>query len=471
MTEPATLRPGDEVALRIDRLAYGGQGVGRIGRLAVFVDRTAPGERVVARVRRMRRRHAEADLLRVEEPSPSRIDPICQHFREGCGGCSWQHLDYTAQLEAKAAFVRDSLERLGGLGDPQLRPIMGAADPWHYRGKMEFAFSPGVGLGLHLRGSWERVFRLDTCFLPSPLVVEIVKAARTFVLASGLYCWEPRERRGFLRELVVRRSRATGEILVGVVTSPGSFEAGPAFADAIAALDPAIVGVVHARKAALDDAAPIEDVRVLRGRATITETLRGLRFTLGVDTFFQPHSAQAERLIDLVREFAAPGADAQVVDLYAGVGVFALALAGAAERVIGVELSASAVAAARANLVLNGVGNVAFYVGDARHALPAVLADMRSTPQVVVIDPPRSGAGGKVMRRIARAGPRRIVYVSCNPTTLARDLRELWPFGYRVFAVQPVDLFPQTFHVETVVGLERAAAEGVEGLAAREATR
>ncbi len=443
---------GDELSVRIDRLAYGGEGVARTGSYVLFVERTAPGDQVRVRIRRVHRRHAEADLIAIEEPSPGRVAPRCQHYLEGCGGCAWQHLSYEAQAAAKTDLVRESLERIGGFRDLPLRPMIPAPRAWYFRNKMDFAFHPEGGLGLHVRGAWDRIFRLETCFLESTLAVEIVKAARAFAIERGIPLYDPRTRQGLLRELVVRQSEATGEVMVGLLTTPGPFPDAAAFADRLAALDPKISSILRGMKADMSDAAPVERVEVLRGSPTITEEVRGLRFKIALGTFFQTNSAQAGALVDLVRELAGPAET--VLDVYCGVGLFTLALAGGAKEVVGVEMVEPAIAAARENAVANGIANAHFYAGDARHALPQVM-EKHGPPKVIVLDPPRSGAGGKVMRRIARATPDRIVYVSCNPTTLARDLQELTPFGYRMTSVHPVDLFPQTYHVETVVGLVR----------------
>jgi 23S rRNA (uracil1939-C5)-methyltransferase len=444
---------GDELVVTVDRLAYGGEGVGRANGLAVFVTGAAPSEVVRARVRRTLRRHVEADLIAVEQASPHRVKPRCRHVDDGCGGCSWQHVSYAAQLTAKAAAVRDSLERVGGFRDLDICPILAAPDTFHYRNKMEFAFHPEGILGLHPRGAWYDIIRLRECFLESPEAMTIVEAAREFVQAHGLSLYHPRTRQGLLRELCVRRSHATGEFLLGIVTSPGPFPEGQAMAAYLAAAVPSVTAVVRAIRSGDDGAAPVRETSVLRGRDYITENTAGLDFRIHLNTFFQTNSVQAERLVDIVKDFAGNVAGARVVDVYCGVGLFSLALAAAGAHVVGVEIVESAVEAARANAQANGLPSPTFHAGDARKILAEVLPASLA-PDVLVLDPPRAGAGGKVMRRIARALPKRIVYVSCNPTTLARDLVELRPFGYKVTAVQPIDLFPQTYHVETVVGLE-----------------
>ena len=460
-------RPGDELLLTIDRLTYGGEGVARMSGLVVFVPGSAPDEVVRASVRRVRRRHAEAELVAIERPSPARVPPRCRHVADACGGCSWQHVAYAAQLAAKADAVRDSLERLGGFRALPMRPILPAPDEFHYRNKMEFAFHPSGTLGLHPRGAWYDIIRLAECHIGPPRAVAIVQAAQAFVEAHGIPLYHPRTHQGLLRELCLRQSRATGEVLLGLVTGPEEFPQAEAMAAHLAAVDPHVTAVVRGIRQSPDQAAPLGATTPLLGRDFITEVVAGLRFRIHLDTFFQTNSAQAERLVEVVSALAGEVAGAHVVDVYCGVGLFSLAMAKAGARVTGVEIAETAVAAARQNAAENGLDSLTFHAGDARRVLAEVLP-AGLAPDVLILDPPRAGAGGKVMRRIARAGPRRIVYVSCNPTTLARDLVELRPFGYRITAVQPLDLFPQTYHVETVVALEcsDAAAANLEPEAA-----
>jgi 23S rRNA (uracil1939-C5)-methyltransferase len=458
-------RPGDELVVTVERLTYGGESIAHAAGLAVFVRDSAPGETARVRVRRVHRRHVEADLLAVESPSPHRVAPRCQHVAEACGGCTWQHVSYAAQLAAKAAAVRDSLERIGGFRELAIRPILPAPDDLHYRNKMEFAFHPSGTLGLHPREAWYEIIALRECLLAPPLMMAIVQAARQFVEAHALSLYHPRTRTGLLRNLCVRSSRSNGEILLGLVTSPGAFPAAEAMATRLAAVDSCIQGVVRSIQQTPDGSAPPSETQLLHGRDHITEVIAGLRFRIHIDTFFQTNSAQAERLVEVVKALAGEMAGATVIDVYCGVGLFSLALAAAGARVTGVEVVDAAIAAARRNAADNGLDSLTFHTGDARKVLAEVLPASLA-PKVLLLDPPRAGAGGKVMRRIARAAPQRILYVSCNPTTLARDLVELRPFGYHITAVQPIDLFPQTYHVETVVALERsptAAAAATAG--------
>lgn len=444
---------GEEVILRVDRLSYGGRGVARLDGLDVFVDDAAPGDVVRARLTRAKRTHAEAALVAVEDASPVRVMPRCPHFGT-CGGCQWQHVDYHAQTEAKQAIVEESLQQLG-MGRLPVRPIITMDEPWGFRNKMEFSFQPPNHVGLHRRGRWDQVVDLEACFLPAGRTVEILHAVREFARRHSLACYDTRTHQGFLRHLLVREGRATGEVMVALVTAPGPFPQARDLVDTLVRPFPEIASLIWAINASRGDAIEVVELQVLHGRLFIHERLRGLTFKLGLLTFFQTNTAQAERVIDVVHDFAALTGVERVIDLYSGVGTFALTLAGRAAQVVGIEAVPSAVEAARDNAALNGITNAAFHAIEAAQ-VDRVAAGME--PDVLVLDPPRAGAGARVMRRVGRLAPRRAVYISCNPTTLAPDLRELLRWGYEVQAVQPVDLFPQTYHVECVVRLERTAA-------------
>ena len=433
-------------------MSYGGRGVGRVDGFVVFVDDAAPGDRLRARLRKVKRSFAEAEPVRIEEPSADRTVPRCPHFGP-CGGCLWQHLDYAAQLRAKQAIVEESLRHLGGLDQVAMRPILGPEDPWYYRNKMEFSFHPGGRLGLHRRGRWDEIVDLSTCFLQSPRTAEILTEVREFVRAHDIPCYDPKTHQGLLRHLVIREGRATGELLIAVVTASEHFAQARALASLLAARHPELTGFVWAINPAKGDAVDVSGFHVLHGRPYIVERLRGLTFKLGLLTFFQTNSAQAERMVDIVREMAGDAAQ-HVLDLYCGVGTFALALASSAGRVTGIEVVPASIEAARENAALNGITNATFHAADVRRfeQVPGV-----EDTDLLVLDPPRAGAGARVMGAIARLAPRRVIYISCNPTTLAPDLRELVAAGYAVRAVQPIDLFPQTYHVECIVQLERAA--------------
>jgi len=353
-------KPGAELTVNVDRLTYGGDGIARHDGLAVFVTAAAPAEVVRARVRRVFRRHVECDLVSVEKPSPDRVVPRCRHFDQGCGGCTWQHVSYQAQLRAKADSVRDSLERLAGLRRLPIEPIVGAPDAYYYRNKMEFAFHPKGILGLHRRGSWYDILSLEECFLETPLALAIVKAAQTFVREQGMSLYDPRSKQGLLRELCVRRSRATGEILLGLVTSPGELPEQNGLAAHLRAVDPTVVGVVRSIRRS-DGPGPGGETHVLSGKDHLTETVAGINFRIYLGTFFQTNSAQAERLVQIVRELAGDVHGQRVVDVYCGVGLFALTFCAAGAQVTGVEIVEAAVESARANAAQNGFSSIVFH--------------------------------------------------------------------------------------------------------------
>lgn len=487
MTSDHSNRPrvGQERVVAIDSMAYGGKGVGRLvddderRGMAVFVPRTAAGDRVRVRIDRVRRRHVDATVVEIEAPGAGRVEPPCPHYAEGCGGCTWQHLDYASQLAAKEQVVRDSLQRIGEFSEVTVEPIVATAEPWFYRNKMEFSFNARDGLGLHVGGDWRRIVPITDCRLESELSMRIVQFTREFAAQHRLSSWDPQSNEGFLRELVIRHGRGSGEppsgsrdalacvgpgeTMVGLITERGPFPAATDFASGVAALDDSIVSVVRGVRGSFAEGSPIETIETLRGRDTIVESVGGLTFNIGLQTFFQTSSSQAERMLAIVRDqveagFARGGTElpSRILDVFCGVGFFTLGLAHLADEAIGVEIVEPSIVAARDNARENGIENCSFYAGDARRTLPVVL-EKHGAPGVAVIDPPRSGAGGKVMRRLARSGPARIVYVSCNPTTLARDLKELEPFGYRLTEVRPIDLFPQTYHVETIVAMDQLA--------------
>jgi 23S rRNA (uracil1939-C5)-methyltransferase len=441
-------RRGDEITLTIDRLAYGGRGVGRLDGFVVFVPDTAPGDRVRARLWRVKSGYGEGDLVEVEAPSPVRTAPPCPHFGP-CGGCIWQHLTYDAQAAAKESIVRESLAHLGGLRDVEVRPIVRMAAPWYYRNKMEFSFHPD-GLGLHRRGAFDKIVPIDTCYLESPRTNIILAEVGAFARRSSLSSYEPRSRTGLLRQVVIREGKSTGEVMVALITTAREVPGLPALAGRLMRAVPEIVSVAHGINAGPSDGVPLADVTIVAGRPYLREVLAGLTFQIGLETFFQTNTAQAEHLVQAVAADAGLRGGETVFDLYCGVGTFSLALARQAGRVYGIEIVAPSIEAARENAALNAVANVEFASGDVRTMLPEVAA-RAGRPDVLVLDPPRSGAGNRVMRKVAAAGARRVVYVSCNPTTLAPDLKELIAAGYTVRHARPFDLFPHTYHVECVV--------------------
>jgi 23S rRNA (uracil1939-C5)-methyltransferase len=446
---------GDELELHVDSLAYGGNGVARLNGFVVFVRRGLPGDRVRARVTKVKRGFAEAVAEQVLEPSGQRVDAPCAHF-PACGGCRFQDLAYEAQTAQKEAQVRDALVRLGGFASPPLEPILPAASQFHYRNKLEYSFTRAgedVGLGFHRAGRWDEVLDIDRCWLTTELGNAIRNTVRAWAREEGLEPYDQGTQRGYLRHLVVREGRNTGQALVVLVTAAGErFDTGY-FSDVVRRFPE--VRSVH--WAVNDSPAEVTNLptTVLWGEEAIEEELCGLRFRIRPNAFLQTNTEMAERLYELAREYAGLTGRETVFDLYCGTGTIGLTLATEALTVWGVEISEESVACAIENAELNRIGNAAFFAGNVGQALEELL-DRAGAPDVVVIDPPRAGLAGKALRRTGRLAAARIVYVSCNPTTLASDaktLRDEW--GYRLVRAQPVDMFPHTPHVECVALLAR----------------
>lgn len=457
---PALPRKHDRIELDVDRLALGGRGLAHWNGVVVFVDDALPGDRVVARVERTKPRYLEAVRERIVSPSPHRVDAPCAHFRERvCGGCRVQDLAYEQQLEAKTAQVRETLEHLGGLGAFEVSPVVGSPDRFRYRNKMEFTFHPAPDgepiLGLHLRGDYRRAFPLEECWLASELTSRIVRFTRDFARARRWRAYHPTQHAGLARFLVVRHLPLSDEAMANLVAAEGAVEGVEEWAAGVAALDPRVRSVVLNRNTGRANVALGEPGReqVLAGSRTIQERLLGFVFEASAGTFLQTNSRQAEVLYRAALDEAELTGTERVLDLYCGAGTLTLPLARGAREAVGVEIVGSAVREAEANARRNGVENVNFLEGEAREWLQRWPHPWR--PEVALVDPPRAGLHPKVVRDLAALSPRRIVYVSCNPASLARDLADFAARGYRLERVRPFDLFPHTPHVECVARLTR----------------
>ncbi len=455
---PAPVATGEELELRVDSLAYGGNGVARHDGFVVFVRRAVPGDVVRARVTKVKRGFAEAVAERLLEPSADRVAAPCRHFG-ACGGCRFQDYAYERQLEQKARQVRDALVRLGGLAEPPLEPIVPASAQYGYRNKLEYSFAQtehGPALGFHRAGRWDEVLPVEECLLTTPLGNAIRDAVRDWAREERLEPYDQATGAGYLRHLVVREGRNTGQALVLLVTAPGErFDTGY-LVDVLRRFPE--VRSVH--WAVNDSPAEVTSLptRLLWGEEAIEEELLGLRFRIRPNAFLQTNTAMAEVLYETARDFAGLTGRETVYDLYCGTGTIGLVLAREALTVWGVEVSEEAVACAVENAELNGIGNAAFFAGNVGQSL-AELRERAGPPDVVVVDPPRAGLAGKALRRTGALAAPRLVYVSCNPTTLASDVRVLRDeFGYRLRRCRPVDMFPHTPHIESVSLLERQSS-------------
>ncbi len=454
MTKP---RRGDTLELTIDDLAFGGEGVGRVDGYVVFVRGGIPGDRLRVKLVEARSRFGRAAIESVETPSPERVEAPCPYFGR-CGGCRLQHLAYPAQLAFKTKQVRDCLERLGGLGAFELRPILAAPEPYGYRNKMEFTVAEDAGapvLGLHQAERYDVVLDIERCLLQSETMNRLLAELRCEARARRLSVYNQISGEGLLRFVSLREGRRPGEAMVNIVATTPDVEALGPVAERLAERVPATASVVlnvNAKKASV---AVGTEEHLLLGRESIRESLGGLTFQVSANSFFQTNTVQAERLFGIVEAACALAGGETVLDLYSGTGAISLLLARRCRWVYGIEIAAAAVADAVRNARENGIENCTFHTGEVRHVLPTLMRDgVRA--EVVVADPPRAGFHPKALHALAALGPARLVYVSCNPATLARDLGDLAREGYRLEWVQPVDMFPQTPHIEAVAHLARA---------------
>ena len=484
MSTTETKKPaqrGDTVTLRIEKFADEGKGLARLDGLVVFVPQAVPGDRIRAKVYKRKKSFAEAKLIELLEPSEKRTEPRCFYFGT-CGGCDWQHVRYAEQARMKQQSVREALLHQGGVAgdvlDGTMCPIIEAERTYFYRNKMVFDFSAhrwltpeeiatgedfdtgpndGFALGLHAPGSPHKVLDLRECHLQSRLSRQLVNQVRDFVKEKEWQPWNVRRREGFLRHLILRESAYTNDFMVRLVTSRHAPERIEALAAFLKNGAPEVTTFVHTfNDTPRSNAAHGGAHRVVYGEGVIRERLGGLTFEIGPETFFQTNTRQAERLFAAAREMAGLRATDRLYDLYCGAGALSLFVADAVDEVVGIERAEKAVAAARKNAEANGITNAHFHAGAVKDVLGEAFPQEQGRPDVLLADPPRAGMEERVVERIAALQPERIVYVSCDPQTQARDLKRLRGAtggAYHIAAVQPADLFPQTAHVENVVAL------------------
>jgi 23S rRNA (uracil1939-C5)-methyltransferase len=452
MTTTARPQPrpqrGDQLELTIDALAFGGAGVARHHGYVVFVHGGVPGDRLTAVVGKSKRAYAEARVSEILEPSPDRIAPRADH-----PGAPWQVLPYALQLDVKQAQVKDALGRIGHLDGYELEPIVPALEQWRYRNKLEYSFGTDATgrliCGFHAPGHWEEIVEVRDCLLASEPANALRERIVAVCRAHNLTPYDRRSGEGLLRNLVIREGRRTGQLQARLVTSPGALDPEPLIA-AAAPYD----GLLRTTVDTVAEVTHGGETELLAGVDRLDEELGGMHLRISPQAFFQTNTEMAEQLYGLAIQYAELGGFERLYDLYCGIGTIGLQMAPRAAEVWGLELIEEAVVDAIANAELNEIDNARFFAGDVRLAVRE-LVKTAGRPDVLVVDPPRAGLSQKVVRRIIESAPKRIVYVSCNPTPLAPNAAQLVEAGYTLAKVRPVDMFPQTPHIECVAQLVR----------------
>jgi 23S rRNA (uracil1939-C5)-methyltransferase len=439
-------RRGELLEVEVDSLAFGGRGVARADGFVVFVSGALPGDRARVEVTKAKKRFAEARTVELLRAGADRIPDRCVHGGEPCPGAPWQGLPYERQLAHKSEQVAEALQRIGDLEGFELEEIVPAVEQWRYRNKLEYSFGEGADgepmLGFHARGRWDLVVDVDDCHLASEAGNAARNKVREWAGLEAVPAFDRRERRGVLRNLVVREGRRTGQIQTRLVTAQARFPKPPVDLHTIVA----------------DDSGDSEGPTGVLREEHLREELCGLKWEISAGAFFQTNTEMAERLYAVAAEYAGLSGRERVFDLFCGIGTIGLTMARDAGEVWGLEIVREAIEDASRNAELNGIENARFVVGSVRTGVRPLL-EQAGKPDVVVLDPPRAGLSQRVVRRVIECEAPRIVYVSCNPTTLAPNAAQLVEAGYRLTRVRPVDMFPQTPHIECVALLEKTPAE------------
>lgn len=455
--------------IEITGVAAEGKSIARFNDMVIFIPFGAPGDIADIKIDRKKHSYAEGHIERLITPSPIRTQPRCEHFTV-CGGCRWQHLPYEYQLECKQKQVTDALTRIAKVELPEISPIIGSKEIWHYRNKMEYTFSNKKWLtfdqlrsgeefpdrdaaGFHIPGAFDKVLDINRCHLQDDFGNRLRNFIKDYGKAEGMSFYDLKSNSGFLRTLMIRIA-STGEIMVLMAVGEDNQCAIQKLMTAINDRFPEITSLSYVINTKLNDTFADLEIVTFSGRSYIEERMDDLRFRIGPKSFYQTNSEQAHRLYEVARDFADLKGGELVYDLYTGTGTIANFVAKCCRKVIGIEYVEDAIKDARINSEVNGIENTLFFAGDMMDVLTDDFIDEHGRPEVMIVDPPRAGMHGDVVKVILNAEPERIVYVSCNPATQARDLA-LLDEKYKVVRVQPVDMFPHTHHVENVVKLQR----------------
>lgn len=454
--------------LEITGVAAEGKSIARWNDLVVFIPYGAPGDVADVKIDRKKHSFAEGHIVKLVKPSNDRVEPFCEHFGV-CGGCKWQHLPYAGQLKYKQQQVADALQRIAKVPLPPINPILGSARTQCYRNKLEFTFSNKSWLtfeqlqsgkefsnrnaaGFHIPGAFDKVLDINKCWLQDNVSNEMRLFIKDFALSHGITFYDIRNNCGLMRNMVVRTA-STGEIMLVVVFGEDNKEAIASVMSAVAERFPQITSLMYVVNTKVNDSLTDQTFVLFKGRDYIEEEMEGLKFRIGPKSFYQTNSLQAYELYKVARRMARLSGSELVYDLYTGTGTIANFVARQARKVVGIEYVPEAIEDAKLNSKVNGIENTLFYAGDMKDVLTQGFIEEHGRPDVMIIDPPRAGMHEDVVNVILNAAPQRLVYVSCNPATQARDIAML-DCKYRVVEVQPVDMFPHTHHVENVVAME-----------------
>lgn len=454
--------------VEITDVAAEGKSIARVDDMVIFVPYGAPGDVIDLKLDKKKKNYGEGHIEKMLKPSAIRVIPFCEHFGI-CGGCKWQHIPYEYQLKYKQKQVVDALERIAKITLRAIEPIIGSQKTTFYRNKLEFTFSNKSwltfeemnsgnifpdrnALGFHIPGAFDKVLDIKKCWLQDDISNRIRLFIRQFCIDNGLSFYDIKNQSGFMRTLMVRTA-STGELMLVVVFGEEMPEEINSVMSAIAAEFPEITSLLFVVNKKVNDTINDQTVVLFRGKEYIEEEMEGLRFRIGPKSFYQTNSLQAYELYKVAREFAGLSGNELVYDLYTGTGTIANFIAGNARKVIGIEYVPEAIEDAKLNSEINEIENTMFFAGDMKDVLTSEFVAAHGVPDVMIVDPPRAGMHDDVINVILDASPRRIVYVSCNPATQARDL-SLLDAKYEVTAIQPVDMFPHTHHVENVVALK-----------------
>ncbi|MEW6411969.1 MAG: 23S rRNA (uracil(1939)-C(5))-methyltransferase RlmD [Candidatus Zixiibacteriota bacterium] len=442
----------DKTQFEIDvtDLAFNGKAVGHLDGKVIFLDGGLPGERVLAEITSDRKRYNKATVVKILKESERRVPAMCSHFQY-CGGCTWQDLTYQDQLTFKKKQVMDCLERIGGLSETVVRDVIGSVEVFRYRNKMEFSFNAAddnnFSLGLHRRGRFDEIFNVERCFLTQDIVSDIVRWIRDYVKQNGIPVYDVRNHTGYFRFAMIRQSKRTADLMLNMVTNYGHFPDRDVFIREITRAFPKITTIVHNENGQKSNIATGEKETVLYGCGYIEERLFETAFRIRANSFFQTNTVQTETLYRTGFDMLEPHRNHRVLDLYCGTGSIGILISHWVDYVVGVELVPDAVQAARENAHLNNIQNIEFYQGFVRDYLKEY-DHPENFFDIVIVDPPRAGLHPKALKRILNLAPEKILYISCNPSTFARDAKELVAGGYLAPEVRPVDMFPHTMHIE-----------------------